>query len=94
MLTRRNLLNVSCDKTDPTINTDWQLIPIFLNYAKSIYSTERLITEFKNRNFLQNTEDLSVILPEDYEKMSAFYDRLNGKRTGKGNKGRIYNKNF
>jgi len=92
MLTARNLLNISCDKIDPTINTEWQLIPIFLNYAKSIYSTERLIIEFKLRNFLQNTEELSVILPKEYEKMSAFYDKINGKRTGKGNLGRICSK--
>ena len=81
-----NLLNISCDKIIPSNNTEWQLIPLFLNYAKSIYSTDRIILEFKNRNFLQNTEELSVILPIDYEEMSAFYDKLNGNRTGKGQK--------
>jgi len=89
MLTRSNLLNMSCDKIDPTNNTEWQLVPLFLNYAKSIYSTERLVSEFKNRNFLQSTEELLVKLPENYEKMSAFYDKLNGQRTGKGNKGQV-----
>jgi hypothetical protein len=90
MLTRSNLLNMSCDKIDPTNNTKWQLVPLFLNYAKSVYSTERLVSEFKKRNFLQNTDELVVQLPEDYEVMSAFYEKLNGRRTGKGNKGMKY----
>jgi hypothetical protein len=94
MLTRNNLLNISCDKIIPSNNTEWQLIPVFLNYAKSIYSTDRIILEFKNRNFLQNTEELSVILPIDYEEMSAFYDKLKGNRTGKGQKGMKHSDEF
>lgn len=94
MFTNRHLLNVSCDKIDPTKNTKWQLVPVFLNYAKSFYSNERLVQEFKKRNFLQSIEELSVKLPEDYKTMAAFYDRLNGKRTGKGNKGQVRSEEF
>lgn len=79
--------NVSCDKINCNDNTAWQLLPLFINYAKSTLTNEQLVHEFQKRNFLLNIPELSVILPDTYYEDSAFIDRMNGKRTGKGHFG-------
>jgi hypothetical protein len=89
LFTQRNIFNVSCDKIDPYCNTEWQLVPCFLNYAKSNYSTQHIINEFQKRNFLKDTKKLSIILPDNYNETSVFYAKVfeNKKYYGKGANG-------
>ena len=69
---RNNKLNVSCDKINCNDNTKYQLVPLFLNLAKNTLSNEQLLEEFKKRNFLQNKQNLQIILPEKYYTDSIF----------------------
>jgi hypothetical protein len=80
LLSKRNILNVSCDKIDPFCNTEWQLVPSFLNYAKSNYSTQHIINEFQKRNFLKDAKKLSIILPDNYNETSVFYAKVFGNK--------------
>jgi hypothetical protein len=85
---RNNKLNVSCDKIDCNDNTKYQLLPFFLNLAKSTLSNQELLEEFKKRSFLLNLENKQIILPENYNKNSIFINKLIlNKRVGKGHNG-------
>jgi hypothetical protein len=82
-------LNVSADLIKSgDLNSGYQLIPLFLNYAKNNLSNDELKNEFKIRGFLENSK--TIILPTDYYDKS-FFDKTyhlklgHGEKTGLGN---------
>ena len=72
----KNLFNVSCDRIVPK-TPEWQLLPLFLNYAKMEMNIEQFMEALKKRNFLQNTINQKVIIPDQYRENSYFIDKLN-----------------
>lgn len=75
--TQNHLLNASCDQVIASDPDEHQIIPLFMNYAKSDTSTEDFKNYMKMRNYL--TWDLSkasIILPLTYYEDSYFINKL------------------
>jgi len=60
-------MNVSVDQE----GDGYQLVPVFLNWAKNTLTNDELKKEFADRGFLQTT-DKKVLLPPDYYEKSYF----------------------
>lgn len=90
MTTANNLLNASCDRIIAGDSTNYQIIPLFMQYGKNVLSQNEFLKHMTQRNYL--TWDLSkanIILPKMYYKDSLFINKLlkTNNRFGKGHNG-------
>jgi hypothetical protein len=78
-------MNISCDQE----GDGYQLVPVFLNWAKNTLTNDELKKEFADRGFLQTTNK-KVLLPPDYDEKSYFdqtYHTAGKSSLAKGRKG-------
>jgi len=80
---KNSIYSCSCDRIIPKNNKNYQLIPIFLNYAKNNLSQDEFIIELEKRNYLNN-KNVKVILPDNYLNDSYFINKLKNNKTRLG----------
>jgi hypothetical protein len=88
---KNSIYSCSCDRIIPKNNENYQLIPLFLNYAKNNLSQDEFIIELEKRNYLNN-KNVKVILPDNYLNDSYFINKI--KNYSKARLGKIRNNNI
>jgi len=91
MTSANNLLNASCDRIIAGNSNFYQIVPLFIQYAKNDLSLDEFKTNMKIRNYLNwNLSDANIILPNEYYEDSLFINKLlkTKNRFGKGNNGK------
>jgi len=90
---KRTIFNCSVDQITPGNHMDgFQLMPVFMNYAKSTNSIVELKSEFTARGWLLPEHNKIVILPEDYYETSYIVKNMGKsgferRKLAKGNNG-------
>ena len=87
--TANHILNASCDRVVAGNTDAYQVVPLFMNWAKNDLSNEEFKTQMNLRNYLTwNLDDTKFILPDSYHEDSYFINslfktknRLGAKRT-------------
>lgn len=91
MTSANNLLNASCDRIISGNSNYYQIIPLFMQYAKNDLSQDEFKSNMKIRNYLNwNLSDANIIIPNEYYKDSYFINKMLKikNRFGKGNNGK------
>ena len=77
---KNSIYSCSCDRIVPKNNENYQLIPLFLNYAKNNLSQDEFLIELEKRNYLNN-KNVKVILPDNYLNNSYFINKIKNNKT-------------
>jgi hypothetical protein len=90
---KRTIFNCSVDQITPGNHLDgFQLMPVFMNYAKITNSIDEMKSEFTARGWLLPEHNKRVILPEDYYETSYIVQNMGKsgferRKLAKGNNG-------